>query len=512
MSAAAPALPSERDQGHQPDNIASGVSTLLVVNVVQRGIGFVRNLALCYFLTDQQLGLWGLASSFFFLAAPLAVLGLPGTFGRFVETYRARGQLRPFLSTLLSLSFFGFLVLATILVVWPASMGTVIFGEPLHALDMLGVAIALGCIILFNSATELLAGLRLPNTVSTMHAVNSFAFTITSLAAVAWIHDWRMLVISFAVSALLGVAPALPVLARLGLWESQLSDVFSWKDLMRRIGPYAVSIWVINLVLNLFDVVDRYSLLHFAAQAGQSELGQSQVGQLHSGKLIPTLLANLAVMLGGMVLPYLAAEWEAGKTSRVVALFRTSIKLGAMFFFGLTIGALLTAPFLFDWLLRGRYADGMEILPAALLICCWLSLANFFNNYFWCAEKGRMLGILASAALVTNIVLNLLLVPRWGLHGAMTANVMSMGLLLALYGVSLSRLGVSFGWGTWLIVVAPVSLLAGPIPAAFVWGALIVLASRTDWLLSDEEKTSIDASLMPVLKKFGVRATSLWAR
>ena len=38
-----------------------------------------------------------MAFGFLMLAAPLVVLSLPGTFGRYVERYRQQGQLRSFL-------------------------------------------------------------------------------------------------------------------------------------------------------------------------------------------------------------------------------------------------------------------------------------------------------------------------------------------------------------------------------------------------------------------------------
>ena len=75
---------SSQNASLEADSLVSGLSFMLVANVIQRVIGFVRNLVLCRFLADEQLGLWALSTSFFMLAAPLAVLGLPGTFGRFV--------------------------------------------------------------------------------------------------------------------------------------------------------------------------------------------------------------------------------------------------------------------------------------------------------------------------------------------------------------------------------------------------------------------------------------------
>ena len=75
----------------------SGVFILLVATVLQRLVGFVREVLFCRWLDAEQLGQWDMAFGFLMVAAPLAVLSLPGTFGRYVERYRQQGQLRRFL-------------------------------------------------------------------------------------------------------------------------------------------------------------------------------------------------------------------------------------------------------------------------------------------------------------------------------------------------------------------------------------------------------------------------------
>src|SRR5690349_2135694 len=70
------------------DTLAQSVVALLVLAVLQRAIGFVRGVLVCRWLSPDELGEWDLAFSFLTLAAPLAVLGLPGSFGRYVEHFR----------------------------------------------------------------------------------------------------------------------------------------------------------------------------------------------------------------------------------------------------------------------------------------------------------------------------------------------------------------------------------------------------------------------------------------
>ncbi len=82
------------------DTLATSVILMLVMTVLQRLIGFARGIAFCRLLDPEQLGQWDVAFGFINLAAPLAVLGLPGSFGRYFEYYRQRGQVHLFLRRL----------------------------------------------------------------------------------------------------------------------------------------------------------------------------------------------------------------------------------------------------------------------------------------------------------------------------------------------------------------------------------------------------------------------------
>ncbi len=80
----------------QADTLAASVIILLVATAVQRTIGFGRGVMFCRWLSPETLGQWEMTYSFLMLAAPLAVLGVPGSFGRYAEHYRQRGHLRTF--------------------------------------------------------------------------------------------------------------------------------------------------------------------------------------------------------------------------------------------------------------------------------------------------------------------------------------------------------------------------------------------------------------------------------
>jgi len=498
------------DKNRDADGLVSGVSWMLVTNVLQRGIGFARNLAICHFLSQQQLGMWALATSFFLMGAPLAVVGLPGTFGRFAETYRSYGHLKHFVVTLMAVSLCGLIAMSLCMMAMPNATSSLIFGSPQDMLTMLSLCIALGCIALFNAGTELMNGLRRSKIVSSMHAVNSLALTAIGLAALIIWPDWRTMVFAFAASALIGLIPSLPVFLDRAYWTTSSNEKFSQSKMWRRIAPYAANIWFFNAITNTFDVVDRMMLLHWSSATESSEAGQSLIGQLYSGKLLPVLLASVSLMFSGILLPYLVRDWESNRRQRVVQFLRSSITVGTILVVGASIGAMLVAPTLFQWLFANKYAEGLAVMPLALVSVCWMAVALNLHNYFWCAERGRVLAMIALGSLIVNIFANALLIPPMGLRGALTGSMLATG--FDLFGTILVMriLGANMRRNSCLILLLPLTLAGGALAATLVWSGVVIACSRTHWILSADEKRLLDSVFLPILQKAGVRLQSIW--
>ena len=125
-----------------------GVAFALVLTVAQRLVGFVRNILFCRYLSDEQLGQWSMIYSIVLLLAPLAVLGLPGSFGRFVEFYQRRGQLRTFLIRTNTICVVTTLAMATALFLFPEKLSWVIFRDTEQVSLMRSIGFALVCVTL----------------------------------------------------------------------------------------------------------------------------------------------------------------------------------------------------------------------------------------------------------------------------------------------------------------------------------------------------------------------------
>ena len=160
------------------DTLVDSVVILLLLTMVQRLVGFARAVLFCRWLDAQQLGLWDMAFSFLMFAAPLAVLAIPGSFGRYLEHYRRRGQLRRFLrSTMLAC---GGLAVAACVGVLAARhwFSILVFGSQDHASMVALAAGSLMAVIAYNFLIEMFTALRNIRLVSVMQLTNSVAFAV----------------------------------------------------------------------------------------------------------------------------------------------------------------------------------------------------------------------------------------------------------------------------------------------------------------------------------------------
>lgn len=504
--------PLRATEDHPPplpaDSLALGMAFLLSLTVMQRFVGLVRNLLFCRFLNEEQLGLWSLGFGFLMLAAPMAVLGLPGSFGRYLEYYRQRGQLREFLrrtsvaSLLLATGAAALVCLARKWFAW------FIYTESSHATLLVCLGGALFTAIVFNFLVELLTALRQVRAVSLMQFASSLLFTALGLGLLCGTRlGAEGLAVAYGAGCLLPCLAVLPLLARLKLGAKEASEPLASREMWRKLLPFAASVWVINLLTNLCDSADRYLVLHWSGLAPHAAL--SLVGQLHASRVVPVIMIGVAVLVGGAILPYLSHEWEVGRRQAVSVRLNLALKLVGLAFTAGSALILVLSPLLFGWVLQGRYDGGLAVLPFSLMYCVWFSLALLTQNYLFCAEQSKFCGLAFAAALGCNVLLNLLLLPSCGLYGAAFATAVANAVLLASMLCLSRRFGMAIDFGTWLVCLAPLLLALGPWPAVAAVLLVACLALWSTWLFDAEEKQQLlDLALRILRRERQVRESS----
>ena len=193
------------------------------------------------------------------------------------------------------------------------------------------------------------------------------------------------------------------------------------------------------------------------------------MGNYHSSRVVPLLLVSIAMLLGTMIMPHLSHDWEAGRRELVAARLRLFLKLLGFALFAAGAAVLAAAPLLFGVAFRGKFPGGQAVLPWTLVYCTWFGLVMVMQNYLLCAEKARLVCVAMAAGLVLNVPLNLLLLPRLGLEGAVLATAAANALSLPLICLFNRRLGFRLDDGLKLVLVLPMLLCLGP------WVSLLAL-------------------------------------
>jgi O-antigen/teichoic acid export membrane protein len=488
----------KRRRNLQADTLAASVIILLVATVVQRTVGFGRGIVFCRWLSPEALGGWELTYSFLMLAAPLAVLGVPGSFGRYAEHYRQRGHLRTFVHRAASWTA-ACTAVAVGLVAWLApQLSQLMFGRVEETPLVRGIGLCLGTVILQHSLTSLLAALRLYRIVTALNFVQSVLFATLSIGLLWSQPAIASIVWAYAIASLVASAGALawawPALRHLEPAQDELGHGEFWRKLMR----FAFFVWATNLLTNLFAVIDRYMLVHCAGLSPAEAL--EQVGHYHTSRVVPLLMVSVIELLSGLLMPHLSHDWEAGRRELAGSRLNLAVKLtsAGMVFCGALV--LAAAPLLFGVVLQGRYDAGLAVLPWTLAGCVWYGVYLIAQNYLWCAEKTWLATAPLALGLAANVALNFALLPSYGLPGAVIAIAIATVLCLATTLVLSARHGMPVDAGTWALAASPVALGMGVWVAAAMCSLVVVATLATNLVLTTGERHELKACVVDALK------------
>jgi O-antigen/teichoic acid export membrane protein len=491
--------PRTKRRSLEADTLAASVVILLVVTVVQRTIGFGRGVLFCRWLTPEALGEWEMASSFITLAAPLAVLGVPGSFGRYAEHYRQRGHLRTFLHRAAAWTAACSVGAVIVVEVWAPELSRLVFGSTESAGVMRTVGVCLVAIILHNTLISLLTALRLYRIVSAMNFSQSLLFAVLSLAMMWRRPEMLSILYGYSLACLFAGGGALawawPALRKAEAGPEPLPHSRFWSKLLR----FAFFVWATNLLTQVFVMVDRYMLVHYSGMAPAEAL--DQIGHYHASRIIPLLMVSVAELLTGLVMPHLSHDWEAGRQREMTARLNLAIKLTAIGMLAFGACVIAAGPVLFNIVLAGKYPLGLAVLPWTVAGCVWYSVYLIAQNYLWCAEKNWLQTPPLLLGLAANVLLNLLLLPVYGLHGCVVAAACGAFVCLAAVLAFNRRHGMATDRGVWLAALAPAALGLGPWAAMIACGGIVFACLRSELILVQAERTQLKSFALELLER-----------
>jgi O-antigen/teichoic acid export membrane protein len=475
------------------ETLAASVILLLVMTVAQRVIGFGRGILFVRWLQPEQLGQWDVAFAFLNLAGPLVVLGLPGSFGRYAEYFRQRGQFHTFLRRTAYVTAAASLVATLAMVFNRVWFSRLIFGLDTEGSLIAWLAVCLATVILHNFLTALFIAVRMYRVVTILQFLQGLGFAAISVGLLLlWPQGPTSVVIGYAAASLLASLASIGWLLRLSSATVDDGQPVPQRSFWTRLIPFAVWMWVTNLISNVFDLVDRYMIVHHSGMSPDEAL--RQVGYYHSSRIIPLLFVGVAALLASMITPHLTTDWELGRREAVVRRLNFVLKSMSLVLLAASVAVLFVAPTLFSIGFQNKFQGGLEVLPCTLAYCAWFGIFAVAQNYLWCAERAALTSLPLVAGLVLNIVLNLFWLPRYGLPGAVWSTTISNVLVLVVTFQFSRRHGMRVELGTWVFALAIGGLCFGPWTGLAALVVVVAATAMSDRLVTRDEKQELRAA------------------
>lgn len=199
-----------------------------------------------------------------------------------------------------------------------------------------------------------------------------------------------------------------------------------WRRMLRfsiPLIPNAVCWWIINLS-------DRYMIL------GMMENGKAVNGLYTIANKIPQMITIVsAIFLQAWQLSAIAAYDEADKAKFYSRVLQT---LQLLVFCCASALMLLIRPIM-SVLVSEAFYPSWQYVPFLLAGVAFLSFVNFYATLYVAAKRSVISLVTTLVGTVTNIVLNVLLIPVWGAQGAAVATCAAYFLIFLVRAIDCRR-------------------------------------------------------------------------
>ena len=192
------------------------------------------------------------------------------------------------------------------------------------------------------------------------------------------------------------------------------------KQLMTDAWPLIIS----SMVIFFYMKADQAMLFHLTT--GPEGAGKAAVGQYTAALRVSEVWFMFGPILTGSLFPAIINARKKGEKAYYKRL-QNFFDLMVWLAFGITIPMVLFGPSIlqWNWLFGPRYAEAGGVL----VIHCWTLVFVFLGNAsakYLIAENLQKLTLYRTlVGAVVNIILNLILIPRYGVNGAAVATLIS---------------------------------------------------------------------------------------
>jgi len=429
--------------------LVKNTTVLLLGRIFSQGLGIVYVAVLARYIQAAGMGKVATATSLVSMLILLANLGISQLIVRDVAGDRAKADIYVantlLLRVLLSIVFAMVIVGVTVIAKYPYDTTLIIY---IYSLAYIFDQLADVAFSIFNAFEKM----EYPAAIQTGRDMVNIAL---SLVAIYLRASLIAIVFVSALASLLKLAVSLAVLRWRFVRPKLQLDPRLCRQLLIAALPFA-ALGVIQLVNRQFDAV-LLSLYH----------SEEEVGWFSAANMLITYLLLIPNMFLQAIFPVFA-RFHAFSRDALQLAYGTSFRYLLLLGFPLCAGTIATA----DQVIALVYGPGFEdaVLALRILALLLLWMFGFANGALLSATGGQtFLAVMGAIGVTLNVVVALLLVPRFSLVGASIAAIVGGAVLLLPITLACHRrLGIEL----------PYALAIKALISSVLMGAIVTLCLR----------------------------------
>lgn len=412
-------------------------------NIINRFLGFLLLPLHTYFFKPADYGVFSLVYSFGFFAAVFYLFGMETSFQKFfIETKDDENRKKIFSTTLILLLFTSF-VFSIIIFIFSGYIAGLITGNRGNAYLLRLLSLLLFIDVLSRFPMILINSLQLSKVYT---FINVSGVIVNILANILFI-----IILGFGIESIF-YSLIISYLFMLVVSLVYCRKYFGFKFDKTKLGTlvrFAHSFLYYGIFLIILDQADKFIIQYFHTSA--------DVG-IYSACYRIGMIMNLVISgFRTAWIPFFMNLKEEENNKEIFSkIFSYFCFAGMLFFLSIALFGTDIVEFKFGSfsLLDQKYWSGMVILPYILLSYFFFGLFTNVNIASYFENKIKYLIISSGLGALTNIILNIILIPHYSIVGAAVSTMISyLFMFISLYLFSQKVFYIKYEWGKIFFVI-----------------------------------------------------------
>ena len=487
------------------DSMATAMGASVVASALSRVIGLGRSVALAWFISQAQFGLFGVALLIVNILMPFCGAGLYEGVARYAPFHETAGSVRRFAARTAMLLLMVAGGSATALWLLSERVGPLLFsasrtlstgaaeiGAETAAPLMRVCVVCVVALAAYQTLLGLLKGLRMFRAVGVAEVSTAAGFTVIALvAASSGYATARALIIAYAATCAIGVMIFSGSLFRR---LATLDAVAAGAGHTTQSTLVSYSLWAAGTAV-LWHALSYYPMWYLL-KVSTSET----VGSFHAMRLITQLVQIAAAMVAAVLAAGVTRLWERNERETAALRLRALSKASVL---ALLAGAtaLSAAKPLVMRLFPVAFAGGRVAYDPLILFFLLVGVIGIIAIRLQLIEKPRRICLAWLAGVAANVVASFLLFspaagaglpsPTAVLRAAAWANVAGAKVALLVVLASVRRQDLRVDKGTLISIAACIAAGFGWAISLPVLVVVLIIAMTTDFFFSLDERSEL---------------------